>query len=59
MSRLTKSDVTKFQSLYKARFGVDLDYQTAYEKAAKLVRMVELVYQPITKKQLKDKEKQA
>lgn len=51
MFKLTKVDVAKFQALYKAHFGVDLDYQTAYEKAAKLVRMVEVVYRPIRNKQ--------
>ncbi len=48
---IRKSDVAKFQTLYKARTGIELDYQSAYEQVCKLVRMVEIVYQPITKKQ--------
>lgn len=51
---ITKADVAEFQALYKARTGNDLDNQAAYEKLTKLVRQVEIVYQPITKGQLKD-----
>jgi len=50
---ISKSDIAKFQRLYKAHFGVDLDYQSAYVKAAKMVRMVEIVHKPITKEQRK------
>jgi len=46
---LSNSQIEKFQSLYKKRFGVDLTKEVACEKLAKLLRLMELVYKPITK----------
>jgi hypothetical protein len=51
---ITDADVTEFQALFKARFDIELDRTTARDKLSKLVRQMEIVYQPITKKQLKD-----
>ncbi len=51
---LTKSDVAKFQKLYKEKFNKDLDYQTAHHKLSMLVLQVKTVYQPITKKQVEE-----
>lgn len=51
---ITKSDVAKFQKLYKEKFNKDLDYQTAYQKLVLLVRQMEIVHQPIPKKQLEE-----
>lgn len=48
---ITKKDIADFQSLYKEKFNVELDYQTAYKKLTMLVRQMEIVYQPITKQQ--------
>ncbi|MEK7621426.1 MAG: hypothetical protein AAB395_03690 [Patescibacteria group bacterium] len=57
---ITDKDVAEFQTLYKARFGKDIDRTEARDKLSKLVRQMEIVYQPITKKQVKDlKEKDA
>ena len=50
---LTDKDIAKFQKLYKEKFNIELDYNAAYEKASKLVRQMEIVYQPITKEQAK------
>jgi len=44
---LLNADITKFQALYKAHVGVELDYQTAREELAKLVRQVEIVHRPL------------
>ena len=52
--QLLDSDVAEFQALYKAHFGKDIDHQTAYERLSKLVRQMEIVYQPITKQQLEN-----
>jgi hypothetical protein len=51
---ITDKDITEFQTLYKARFGKDIDRTEARDKLSKLVRQMEIVYQPITKKQVKD-----
>lgn len=49
---LLDTDVAKFQKLYCTSFGVELDYQSAHAKLSMLVRQAELVYKPITRKQL-------
>ena len=51
---ITDEDISEFQALFKARFDIDLDHNTARDKLSKLVRQMEIVYQPITKKQLED-----
>lgn len=45
------SDVADMQRLYKEKFGMEIDYQTAYSELTRLVRQMELVYRPITKEQ--------
>ena len=49
---LTEADIKKMQRLYKSKHGVSLSRDDAYSKLALLVRQVELIYQPITQKQL-------
>lgn len=51
---LTEADITKYQKLYKTRFGKDIDRHTAREQLSKLVRQMELIYQPITVEQVED-----
>ncbi|HUD05441.1 MAG TPA: hypothetical protein VMR18_00760 [Candidatus Saccharimonadales bacterium] len=51
---LTDDDITKYQALYKAQFGKDIDKQTAREQLSRLVRQLEIVYQPITVHDLED-----
>lgn len=38
----------KFKELYKKHFNKDLTDQEALESATKLLRMVEIVYKPMT-----------
>lgn len=45
---LTEADITKYQKLYKARFGKDIERHTSRDQLSKLVRQMEIVYQPIT-----------
>ena len=52
MTQLLDSDITKFKTLYKKHFDIELDDFEARDKLFKLVRMLEIVYQPITKQQL-------
>lgn len=40
--------IDKFQTLYKERFGVDLDRKTAFEYAQKLYRALEITYVQIS-----------
>lgn len=48
---ITDKDVAEYIALYKARFGKDIDYTEARSQLSKLVRQMEIVYQPITKEQ--------
>ena len=43
---LSNEQITKFQKLYKDRFGVELNEEEASEKGTKLVLLMKLVYQP-------------
>ena len=49
---VTPADIHEFQTAYSNRFGIELDTFEARTNLEQLVRLVELVYQPITKKQL-------
>jgi len=52
--QILDKDVSEFQALYKAKFGKELDSQTARHKLTMLVRQMEIVHQPITKQQLEE-----
>jgi hypothetical protein len=45
---ISKEHLDKFKKIYKKHFKVELSDQDALEKATKCLRMVELVYKPIT-----------
>ena len=49
---LTEKDLAEFKALYKKHFDIDLEDFEARDKFSKLVRQMEIVYQPITKQQL-------
>ncbi len=48
---LSDEQVTKFQVLYKQQFGREITKDEALEKGAKLVRMMQLIYKPMTKEE--------
>lgn len=48
---ISDKQLAKFKALYKSHFGEDLTPQDALDKAIKLVRMMEIVYKPMTVKQ--------
>ena len=47
--QLTAKQVSKFQELYKRSFGKEISKENAYEQGVKLLRLMSLVYKPITK----------
>jgi len=49
---LTDEQVSKFQTIYRNRFGKEISRADALEKGARLVRLMQIVYQPITKQEL-------
>jgi len=46
------AQIKKFQTTYKNHFGVELNCAEVSEKLESLVKMVELTYKPMTKKEL-------
>lgn len=45
---LSDEQITKYQLLHKARFNEEISREEAYEKGAKLIRLLELIYKPMT-----------
>lgn len=54
---LSNEQITKFQMLYKKRFGKNISREEAYEKGAKLIRLVELIYKPMTETEYQELQK--
>ena len=50
---LSDEQITKFQELYRNRFGKEISREDAYEQGAKLIRLVEVIYQPMTESEYK------
>ena len=48
---LSNEQIIKFQTLYKNRFGKIISREKAYEQGANLIRLMELIYKPMTKKE--------
>ena len=48
---LSDEQITKFQMLYKKHFGKKISREEAYEQGVKLMRLVELIYKPMTEKE--------
>lgn len=49
--QLTDEDIIKFQALYKNEFGMEISKEDAYEKGIKLLRLMSIVYQPMTEQE--------
>ena len=45
---LSDEQITKFQTLYKNRFGKEINREEALEKGTKLIRLIGLIYKPMT-----------
>ena len=54
---LSDEQIKQFQILYKNRFGKEISREEAYEKGAKLLRLVELIYKPMTEDEYKQLQK--
>lgn len=46
--KLTDKQIEDFQLLWKNRFGYDISRKEAFEQGIKLVRLMELIYKPMT-----------
>jgi len=54
---LSDEQIKQFQILYRNRFGKEISREEAYEKGVKLVRLVELIYKPMTEDEYKQLQK--
>ena len=54
---LSKDHLKKFKKIYKNRFGKELSDQVALDEATKLLRLMELIYKPMTEAEFKMVEK--
>lgn len=45
---ISDEQIQSFQTLWKNRFGIEITREEAYEKGVKLLRLVELVYKPMS-----------
>ena len=50
---LSDENIVAFQKIYKNRFGKEINKEDAYEKGVKLLRLMSIVYRPMTKVELK------
>ena len=48
---LTDEQIEKFRALYKKRFGKEISKEDALTQGAKLVRLVSLIHEPMTKEE--------
>jgi hypothetical protein len=46
---LSEEQIKMFQAIYKEQFGREISPDEAYQSGAKLVRLMELIYKPMTK----------
>jgi hypothetical protein len=45
---LSDEDISSFQAIYRKRFGREISKEDAYEKGIKLLRLMSIVYRPMT-----------
>lgn len=50
---LSDEEVTEFQAIYRKNFGKEISREDARERGTKLVRLFEIIYKPMTKKEFK------
>lgn len=48
---ISEKSLERFKKLYKDHFNIELSNEDALEKAIKCLRMVEIVYKPITQEE--------
>ncbi len=54
---LSDEQITKYQTLYKNRFDREISREEAYEQGISLIRLVELIYKPMTENEYKQLQK--
>ena len=54
---INDKQIEKFQLIHKQIHGVEISKQEVLLKGAELIRLMEIIYQPITKEQYEELEK--
>jgi len=54
---LSNKQITKYQMIYKKRFGKEISREEAYEQGVKLVRLIKLIYKPLTQSEYEQLQK--
>lgn len=54
--RLTDPQVSRFQELYKARFGCDLSKEQALAEGLKLLQVINITYKPVSTADMRETE---
>ena len=49
---LTNDDIKKFQAIYLDQFGIEISEEDAYEQGIKLLTLMKLIHNPMTKEQM-------
>ncbi len=48
---ISDKQIQKFKALYRKHFGIELSDEEAQEKGSKLVRLMEIIYKPMTEEE--------
>ncbi len=48
---LSEEQITNYQKLYRDYFKKEISREEAYEQGVKLLRLIELIYKPITQEE--------
>lgn len=51
---ITDEHITQYQELYLQRFGKELSREDARDQGTKLVRLMQLIYKPMTQEELNE-----
>jgi hypothetical protein len=54
MMVISDIQLKKFQELYKTELGLEISRDEAFDKALKLLHMMELIYHPLTSDELEE-----
>lgn len=51
---LSEGDIIKFQTIHREVFGTEISKEAAYEQGIKLVRLMSIIYKPMTQQEFDD-----
>lgn len=54
---ISEEQITKYQEIYKNHFGKEISREEAYEQGIKLIRLIEIIYKPMTKDEFQQVQK--